>query len=328
MEVTSRPATRRRTISSNNQHQNTEGQSVNKVNVHSVPLLQAGSLSGNLPKWREFTSDPWILQTVSGYHLEFETTLHQVNLPKFPKFTERETALIESEIKKLISKGAVTEVSPCDNDFISTVFLVPKKTGDFRPVINLKPLNQFVEKIHFKMENIRMALNCISPGDFMVSIDLKDAYFSVPIFQPHRKYLRFLWNFKRYEFTCLPFGYSLAPRVFTKIFKPVIAYFRFLGFRFIIFIDDPILIVSSYDECLQQLEVLKQTLCELGFTVNVEKSQLVAISEILYLGFIINSIAMRLHFPVVRLEKIVSACKAAKVAGLLVSALPAVNSCI
>ena len=145
-----------------------------------------------------------ILQTVSGYHLEFETTPHQVNLPKFPKFSESETVLIESEIRKVISKGAVIEVFPCDNELISTVFLVPKKTGDFRPVINLKPLNQFVEKIHFKMENIHMALNCISP-------------FSVPIFHPHRRYLRFLWNLKGYEFTCLPFGYSLAPRVFTKI---------------------------------------------------------------------------------------------------------------
>ena len=90
----------------------------------------------------------------------------------------------------------MTEVSPCDNEFISTVFLVPKKTGDFRPVINLKPLNQFVEKIHFKIENIRMALNCISPGDFMVSIDLKDAYFSVPISQPHRKILTFSLEFQ------------------------------------------------------------------------------------------------------------------------------------
>ena len=63
-------------------------------------------------------------------------------------------------------------MSPCDNEFISTVCLVPTKTGNFRPVINLKPLNQFVEKIHFKMENTRMALNCISSGDFMVSIDL------------------------------------------------------------------------------------------------------------------------------------------------------------
>ena len=139
----------------------------------------------------------------------------------------------------------------------------------------------------------------------MVSIDLKDAYFSVPIFQPHRKYLRFIWNFKRYEFTCLPFGYSLAPRVFTTIFKPIMAYFRFLGFRVIIFIDDLILIASSYDDCLQQLDILKQTLCELGFTVNVKKSQVVSVNEVLYLGFIINSIAMRLQLPVVKLEKIV-----------------------
>ena len=133
----------------------------------------------------------------------------------------------------------------------------------------------------------------------------------------------FLWNFKRYEFTGLPFGYSLAPRVFTKIFKPIMPYFRLLGFRVIIFIYDFILVASSYDEC--------------GFIVNVEKSQLVPVNEILYLGFIINSITMRLQLPVVKLEKIVSACKAllakhqpsvgdvAKVTGLLVSALPAVN---
>ena len=50
----------------------------------------------------------------------------------------------------------MTEVSPCDNESISKVFLVPKKTGDFRPVINLNLLDQFVKNIHFKTENIRM----------------------------------------------------------------------------------------------------------------------------------------------------------------------------
>ena len=68
-------------------------------------------------------------------------------------------------------------------------FLVPKKTGDLRPVINLKPLNQFVQRIHFKMENIQRAMNFVSLGDYMVPLDLKDAYFSVPIFRPHCKYL-------------------------------------------------------------------------------------------------------------------------------------------
>ena len=85
-KLLSRPTTSRGTISSYNKHQSTEGQRGKQGNAHSVPLLQAGCLSRNLPEWREFTSDPWILQTVSGYHLEFETTPHQVNLPSFLNF--------------------------------------------------------------------------------------------------------------------------------------------------------------------------------------------------------------------------------------------------
>ena len=129
----------------------------------------------------------------------------------------------------------------------------------------------------------------------MVSVDLKDAYFSIPIFQDHRKYLRFLWNSKRFEFTCLPFGYSLAPRVFTKIFKPVMAFFRFLGFRVTIFIDDILLVASSYEECLEHLSIIRRTLEALGFTVNVGKSQLIPVTEIHYLGFIIKFLSMNLQ---------------------------------
>ena len=59
-----------------------------------------------------------------------------------------------------------------------------------------------------------MVLNFIVRGDYMVSIDLKDAYFSVPIFFPLPGNIcgSFEETDQRYEFTCLPFGYSLAPR--------------------------------------------------------------------------------------------------------------------
>jgi len=53
---------------------------------------------------------------------------------------------------------------------------VSKKDGSFRPVVNLRPLNQFMERVHFKMENLRELLkHC----NLMPSIDLKDAYLSV-----------------------------------------------------------------------------------------------------------------------------------------------------
>ena len=74
------------------------------------------------------------------------------------------------------------------------------------------------------MENIDSAINTVSPGDNMVSLDLKDAYFSVPIHPLDRKLLRFFWKSQRFEFTYFPFGYSLAPWVFSKILKPFAAY--------------------------------------------------------------------------------------------------------
>ena len=55
----------------------------------------------------------------------------------------------------------------------------------------------------------------------MVSIDLKDAYFSVPIFQPHRKYLRFLWNFKRYELLAYPLATALHPGFSLRSLSPL-----------------------------------------------------------------------------------------------------------
>ncbi|XP_068742111.1 uncharacterized protein [Montipora capricornis] len=222
-----------------------------QVNISPESHAYAGNLLHNLDVWRKITSDPWVLEAVSGYHLEFDSLPVQSVLPRPPPFSEREKQLIDEEITRFLTKGAIRKVSSCPYEFISNIFLVPKKTGDLRPVINLKPLNQFVQRIHFKMENIQMAMNFVSLGDYMVSLDLKDAYFSVPIFRPHCKYLRFIWRDQRYEFTCLPFGYSLAPRVFTKIFKPVVAQLRLNGLRIVIFLDDILLVASSFAESIE-----------------------------------------------------------------------------
>ena len=48
-------------------------------------------------------------------------------------------------------------------------------------------------KQHFKMEDIQTLKDIIHPRDYMVKLDLKDAYFSVPVADDDRKYLRFKW---------------------------------------------------------------------------------------------------------------------------------------
>lgn len=119
--------------------------------------------------------------------------------------------LMEEEVQGLLEKQAIVVVPPCEDQFISRLFLVQKKDGSQCPVINLKPLNGFVQKQHFKMEGSSMVKDLLQPGDWMCSLDLKDAYYSVAIAKEHRKYLRFIWNGQIFEFTCLPFGLSSAP---------------------------------------------------------------------------------------------------------------------
>ena len=126
-------------------------------------------------------------------------------------------ALVDEEVKEMLLKGAIQETSPCKGEFISNVFLVSKKEGGNRPVINLKALNQFLPYEHFKMEGLHNLKDLIEQDDYFCKIDLKDAYFSIPLAQKSQKYVRFIWKEKLYEFVCLCFGLSLAPRIFYKI---------------------------------------------------------------------------------------------------------------
>lgn len=76
------------------------------------------------------------------------------------------------------------------------------------------------------MENIRSALCLVKKGCWMASIDLKDAYYSVPIYSTDRKFLKFMWKGQWFQYTCLPSGLLSAPRVFTKLLKPVFSTLR------------------------------------------------------------------------------------------------------
>ena len=72
------------------------------------------------------------------------------------------------------------------DQFLSQIYLVPKKDGSARLVINLRPLNQFILQANFKMESLGMMRNLLREGDWMASIDRKDAYLSVTVWEGHQ----------------------------------------------------------------------------------------------------------------------------------------------
>ena len=70
--------------------------------------------------------------------------------------------------------------------------------------LNLAKLNENINYRHFKMESLNTAMHLISKNCYFASVDLCNAYYSVPIASEHRKYLRFNWKQQTYEFTCKP----------------------------------------------------------------------------------------------------------------------------
>ena len=80
------------------------------------------------------------------------------------------------------------------------------------------------------MEGIELVKSLVRREDFMVSIDLNQAFYHIPLAQDQRNYFAFDFMGTRYAFTCLPFGLTASPRIFTKVLRPVIKLARNMVF--------------------------------------------------------------------------------------------------
>ena len=133
---------------------------------------------------------------------------------------------VRKEIASMLEKGAIHVVQEEKGQFLSNIFLREKKDASFRPIINLKKLNSHIPYEKFKMETLNNVKDLLKQNDYLVKIDLKDAYFSIPLGQKSRKYVRFQWEGTTYEFLCMTFGLGPAPKIFTKLLKVPVSLLR------------------------------------------------------------------------------------------------------
>ena len=160
------------------------------------------------------------------------------------------------------------------------------------------------------MEGMHVVRDLLQKNDWMTRIDLKDAYFSISINPIHWKYLRFKWLARIYQFTCLPFGLASAPRVFTKILRPVVGFLRSKGIRCVIYLDDILLLEQDKTRLIEHTATTVSLLEALGFLMNYPKSALEPAQKLIFLGFTIDSVMKELSLPQEKMEVIVKEAKA------------------
>ena len=211
-----------------------------------------------------------------------------LSLPAYSPQSIKGVALTQ-ELQTLLRKGAV-EPAPQSPGFYSRLFLVQKASGSWRPIIDLSTLNDYVTSSHFHMETPQSVLRSIRQGDWMVSLDLQDAYLQVPVHHDSRRYLRFVVGGRTYQFRVLCFGLTTAPQVFTRIMAPVSAILHKYGVRMLHYLDNWLILASSKIACLESRDRLLKICTELGIQVNLTKSSLVPTQSLVYLGMEIRSL--------------------------------------
>ena len=215
---------------------------------------------------------------------------------------------IQEEIRDLISKNAIVQINDFPSLCLSPIFVIPKKSGDLRVILNLKEFNLFILTQHFRMETLNVILPQLSASDWAVSIDLKDAYLHIPVHPQSRRFLGFQFMDMTYQYKVLPFGLKDSPWVFTRVVATLVGHLRRLGLRVFYYLDDWLLVAESKEFLDLHLQTTLQWTQDLGFLVNWKKSFLVPQRLPSYLGAqldIPNLLARPLEHRVLALQSLI-----------------------
>ncbi len=154
----------------------------------SIVLLEP--LAQRLEAWLTLPSlSRWLTRTIRlGYAIQFTRRPPKFNGVLETSVAVRNALVLRKEIAVLLAKDVIEPVPPAEmrQGFYSPYFIVPKKGGGLRPILDLRVLNRALHKLPFKsclhklpLLTHRRMIKCIQPQDWFAAIDLKDAYFHV-----------------------------------------------------------------------------------------------------------------------------------------------------
>ena len=263
-------------------------------------------LKTHLSKWKYICTDKYVLSIIeSGYKIPFK------HVPSSGFFNNNKSArdnvsIVYQEIEKLIERGCITQVTHIPF-VVNPLTVAFNKAGKPRLVLDCRHINKFIHDFAFRMEDTRTAREMFDTGYFLFSFDLKSAYHHIEIFDGHRKYLGFHWEHegqtKYYVFNVLPFGISSAAFIFTKVLRKVIQYWRSVGIKVLMYLDDGLAGSKSYTEAESMSRFIRKDLSDLGFVIAESKCEWQPKQNIVWLGFEWNTVSGILKVTSERLEK-------------------------
>ena len=261
---------------------------------------QGGRLRLFARRWP--TGSRWIRKTVShGLHWQFLQTPPPLRSQFLP--TTRVSPQADSVLVDYLQRGIIAR-SPKPR-FLSRVFTVPKPNGTHRLILDLSILNTFIRPMSCFLPRLTHLTSTLQHPVWFCKIDLRDAYFHVPIHPAFRPYLAFRWGRGVYHFCAMPFGLTVAPAAFTRLMALPLRALRSEGVPCLVYLDDWIIWGPSPEACRQSTLTTLSRLRAFGFVINEAKSEIVPCANIVWLGVEWDGISGRRRLPIPAAQLIV-----------------------
>ncbi len=243
--------------------------------------------------------------------------LHKYSLPfhtPCPPFAAKNNAssrknydFVVGAIDELVRKKCVIEVDSVP--YCCNPLTVSDRKDKLRLVLDLRHVNKYIQEFSIKYEDLKFVEKIFEQGFYFQTFDLTSGYHHVGINPEHWKYLGFSWTYANgvtiyYVFVVLPFGLSSACYVFTKLLRPLVAKWRGVGIRCLVYLDDGIFGASNELITKIHSNIVLSDLEKAGFTINLKKSVLDPTQESVWLGFIINTRIFKFYVPSEKMEKV------------------------
>lgn len=191
---------------------------------------------------------------------------------------------VNSELNDMLANGIV---EPSSSPWASPIVMIKKKSGGWRFCVDYRALNKVLVSDSYPLPYVNSILNKLRDARFLSTLDIKSAYWQVPIAKDSRPLTAFtvpgrgLYQFKR-----LPFGLKIAPAEWQRLIDEVIGID--LEPYVFVYLDDIILCTASFEKHIEVLTEVMRRLRRASLTLNREKCQFCK-SELKYLGYVVNA---------------------------------------
>ena len=231
-----------------------------------------GRLKSNINFWRETLGAPaYVLDWIESGSIDAPEAYSMEN----HNLVITHHRFVSNSITELLANMCIVKVTQKPH-IRSPLSVVTNIEGKLWLVLNLRYLNQFLHKVKFKYEDIKVALLMFNREDLLFKFDLKKGYHHLDIFEPHQKHLGFAWKegeeIGYFVFTVLPFGLATACYAFTKLMRPLVRFWRGRGLRVVLYLYDGI-VATRQDGADRESEQVQRDLCRAGLVTNSCKSQ-------------------------------------------------------